>query len=132
MIALIMCLCGIHLAIINFQLLNLAIWFDIWKGVSVAHAINGRFVNYISAFHASPVLDLISTLNWFDLVNVKLQRDRYLFTDEMMRLILVKSRKHIGKEVCQSHPEMATSFDSNYKINKAHWAYISYSDPPQT
>ena len=36
------------------------------------HAVFWRFVNHISAFHASPVLDLISTLNWFDSANLRL------------------------------------------------------------
>ena len=37
---------------------------------SVVHAVFERFVNHISAFHVSPVLDLISTLNWFDLASL--------------------------------------------------------------
>ena len=57
---------SMHLAAINFQLLNLAIWFDIWKRLSVEHAVFGRFINHISAFNVSPVLDLTSTLNLFD------------------------------------------------------------------
>ena len=51
-----------------------------------------------------------------------------LFNDEMMRQILVKMRKHIEKEVPQRYQERATLYDSNCKINKAHWACISYSD----
>ena len=67
-IALVLCWRSIHRAVINFQLLNLAVWFDIWKDLSVAHAVFGRFLNHISVFHVSLVLDLISTLNWFDSV----------------------------------------------------------------
>ena len=68
----------------------MTIGFDIWKGLCVAHAAFGRFVNHISAFHVSPVLDLISTLNWFDSASLKLQHGWYFFNDEMMRQILVK------------------------------------------
>ena len=72
---------------------------------------------------------LISTLNWFDSADLKLQHGGYLFDGEMMRQILVKKRKHRGKEVCRKHQEKAISYDSNCKINTAHWAYISYNDP---
>ena len=127
--ALILCWHSIHLIVINFQLLNLAFWFDIWKGLNVAHAVFGRFVNHISAFHISSVLDLTSTLNWFDSESLKLQHGGYLFNDEMIRQILVKTRKHIGRQVHQRHQEGVISSDSNYKISKAHWVCISYSDP---
>ena len=123
--ALILCWHSVHIVAINFQPLNLAVWFNIWRGFSVAHAVPGRFVNHISAFHVSLVLDLISTLNWFDSSSLKLQHGGYLFDDDMMRQILVKTRKHIGKKVHQRHQKRATSYDSNYKINKAHWACIS-------
>ena len=42
-----------------------------------------------------------------------------------MRQILVKTRKHIRKEVPQRCQVRATLFDSNCKINKAHWACIN-------
>ena len=87
----------IFLAVINFTVLNLTIWFDIWKGLSVGHAVFGRFANHISTFHVSPVLDLISTLNWFDSEILKLQHGGYLFNDEMIRQILVKTRKQKGQ-----------------------------------
>ena len=48
MTALILCWHCIYLAVINFQLLNLTIWFDIRKGLSVVLAVLGRFVNHIS------------------------------------------------------------------------------------
>ena len=111
-------------------LLNLAIWFGIRKkGLSVMHAVFGRFVNQISAFYLGPVLNLISTLNWFYLASLKLQHGGYLFNNEMMIQILVKTRKHIGKEVHQKHQERATSSNSNYKIKKAHWVCMSYMTP---
>ena len=69
----------LHLAAINFQLLNLAIWFEIWKWLSEGRAVFGRFVNHIFAFHSSPVLNLISTLNWFDLASLKLKQGQYFF-----------------------------------------------------
>ena len=107
MIALILCWRSIHLAAINFQLLNFAdstsvktqcCTYCLWK------------INHISAFHVSPVLDLISTLNWSDSASSKHQHGGYLFDDEMMRQILVKTRKHIGKKVCQRHQGKATFF----------------------
>ena len=107
-------------------LCNLVIWFGIWKGLTYA-AIK-RLVNHISAFHVSPVLDLISILNWFDSA-IKLQHGGYLFDNKMMTKILVKTRKHIGKEVHQRHQERAISYHSKYKINKSNWVCISYSDP---
>ena len=61
--------------------------------------------------------------------SLKLQQGGYLFDNEMMTQILVKTRKHIGKEVHQRHQEKATSYNSNYKINKANCVCISYSDP---
>ena len=61
--------------------------------------------------------------------SLKLQQGGYLFDNEMMTQILVKTRKHIGKEVHQRHQERATSYNSNYKINKANCVCISYSDP---
>ena len=39
---LMLCSCNIHLATINFQALNLAIQFEIWIGLSVAHTVFGR------------------------------------------------------------------------------------------
>ena len=96
-ITLILYWCNIRLAAINFQVLNLAIWFNIGIGLSVVHAAFGRFVNHIFAFHVSPVLDLIFALNWFELASSKLQHCWYLFDDEMMRQILTKTRKYIGK-----------------------------------
>ena len=78
---------------INIALTN---WASV-KDSSVAHAPFGRFVYHISAFHVSPVLDLISTLNWFDSASLKLQHGGYLFDNKMMTQILVKTRKHIGK-----------------------------------
>ena len=95
----------------------------------VVQAVFGRFINQISAFYVSPVLDLISTMNWFDLASLKPQHGGYLFDNEMMTQILVKTRKHTGKEVHQRHQEKAISYNSNYKTNKAHSVYISYSDP---
>ena len=82
---------------LTFNLLNLAIWFGICKGLSVVHSFFGRFVNDVSAFHISPALDLISTFNWFDLVNLKLQHGRFLFDNEMMTQIFMETRKHIRK-----------------------------------
>ena len=72
----------------------------------------------MSVFYINSVLDLISTLNWFDSVSLKLQHSGYLFNNEMIAHILVKTRKHIGKEGHQRHQERATSYDLSYKINK--------------
>ena len=38
----------------------------------------------LSAFHVSPVLDVISTLNFFDSVSLKLQHGGCLFDNGMM------------------------------------------------
>ena len=114
-IALILRWRSIHLAEINLQLLNLAIWFNIWKGLSVAHAVFRRIFNHICAFHVSHVQDLISNLNWCDLESLKLQHDGCLSNGEMIRQILVKLRKHIGKEFYQRHQERAISYNSNCK-----------------
>ena len=84
------------------------------------HAVFGRFVNHISAFHMSPVLDLTSTLNLLDSASLKLQHGEYLFDDAMMRQILVKKEENIEKEVYQMYQERATSCNLNYKIDKAH------------
>ena len=119
----------LHLAAINFQLLNLAIWFEIWKWLSDGRAVFGRFVNHIFAFHSSPVLNLISTLNWFDLASLKLKQGQYFFENEMMRHILMELRKYIGKENHQIHQERVISYDSNYVINKVHWVCIRTVTP---
>ena len=107
----------------------MAIWFSIRKkGLSVVYAVFGRFFNQISAFYVSPFLDLMSTSNWFGSASLKLQHSGYLFDNEMMAQILVKMRKHIGKEAHQRHQERMASYDLNYKVNKPHWVCISYSD----
>ena len=43
-----------------------------------------------------------------------------MFDNEMTIQILVKKRKPLGEEAHQRHQERATSYDSNYQINKAH------------
>ena len=123
MIALILCWHSIHLAATFNYCINF--------GNLIWHTVFGRFVNHnISSFHVSPVLDLISTLNWFwfSEFKKKLQHGVYLFNNEMVRQILVKTRKHIGKEVPQRFQEGATLHNLNWKIITAHWARISYSD----
>ena len=126
MIALILCWHIIHLAVINFQLLILALWFDIWKRLSVVHAVFERFFNHISAIHVSLVLDLISPLNWFDLTHLKFQHGGYLFLDEMIK-DFGKNEEAYRKNVHQRHQERAISYDSNCKINKGDYTCISYS-----
>ena len=108
---------------------NLKIWMFVLmqysSRLSIAHILFTRFVNYISAFHSSPVLDLISTLNLFDLVPM-------VGICLMMRWwdrFWAKTREHIEKEVYQRYQERVTSYSLNYKINKAHWACVSYRDP---
>ena len=125
MITLILCWRSVHLAAINFQLLNLGIWFDICKELCCACCL--WKINHISAFHISPMLNLISTLNWLDSAGLKFWHGGYLSGD-MMRQVLVKNRKHIGKEVRQRDQEKTISYDFNCKTNKAHWACISCSD----
>ena len=115
-ITLIMCWCSIHLATINFQLLSLAIWCEIWKGLKViVYAVCWGFVNQVSPIHDSPILYLISTLNWFDYPSLKLQEKGYLYDDDT-RQILVRTKKHIGKEVQERHQKRVFSYDSKYKI----------------
>ena len=52
----------------------LAIWFIIWIGLSMWDLS----ITYI------PAIQLISTLNWFDLANLKIQNCECLFNDEMI------------------------------------------------
>ena len=55
-IALILTRRNIHVATINFQLLNLAIWFEIWKVLKVmVYAVFWRFVNQVFPIHDSPI-----------------------------------------------------------------------------
>ena len=60
-------------------------------------------------FHVSPVLHLISTLNLFDSVSLKLQHGGYLYDE--MRQILVKTRERIEKELHQKYQEIVTSYN---------------------
>ena len=82
-IALILCWHSIHVAVINFNLIKFGNLILRLKDSSVAHAVFGRFLNDIPAFHVILF--------------------KYLFDNEMMTQILVKTRKPIGKEVHQRH-----------------------------
>ena len=63
----------------------MATGFNIWKVLSVVHAVFGIFVDHISVSHCSPVLDLIFALNSFDSASLRLQHSGYLFDDEILR-----------------------------------------------
>ena len=56
MIELILSRRSIHPATINFQLQNLAIWFEIWKVLKVmVYAVFWRFCSQVFPIHDSPI-----------------------------------------------------------------------------
>ena len=117
---------GIHLAVSTIKFSNLIRHLkrtqfcacSLWK-ICLSHFCISR--------QSSPGFNVHFELIWFG--EFKTPNGGFLLDDEMMRLILVKTRKHAVIEFHQRHQERATSYDSNYKINKAHWACISYSEP---
>ena len=70
---------SIHLTAINFQLLNLAIWFDIWKRLGVAHAVFGRFVSHIQYLHFTSVLSWILYPLWIYLIRDQISPTWWVF-----------------------------------------------------
>ena len=128
-IVLILCWRRSHPATIEFQLLNLAIRINICKALKVVWcAIFWKIFNHVSPIHDSPVLYLISALNLFGSASLLLQDVGYLYNDQA-RQILVKIRKHIGKEVQQRHQERAILYNSKCEVNKAHWLCLRYGAP---
>ena len=112
---------GVHLAVSTIKFSNLIRHLkrtQLWK-ICLSHFCISR--------QSSPGFNVHFELIWFG--EFKTPNGGFLLDDEMMRLTLVKTRKHAVIEFHQRHQERATSYDSNYKINKAHWACISYSEP---
>ena len=70
---------SMHLAAINFQLLNLAIWFDICKRLSFAHAVFGRFVSHIQYLHVTSVLSWILYPLWTYLIRDQISPTWWVF-----------------------------------------------------